>query len=94
MKIQFTEEAWKDFEWFLENDKRIIKRIRELLKDIGRQPEEGIGKPERLRFQLSGCWSRRKKLHSFWPDFSSQNIPIHYICHSDNLPVNLFTQLL
>ena len=59
MKIQFTEEAWKDFEWFIDKDKRIVRRIRELLKDIGRHPEEGIGKPERLRFQLSGCWSRR-----------------------------------
>ncbi|MBI9082588.1 MAG: Txe/YoeB family addiction module toxin [Desulfobacterales bacterium] len=59
MKIQFTEEAWKDFEWFLDKDKRIVKRIRELLKDIGRHPEEGIGKPERLKFQLSGYWSRR-----------------------------------
>ncbi len=59
MKIQFTEGAWKDFEWFLDNDKRIVKRIRELLKDICRHPEEGIGKPERLSFQLSGYWSRR-----------------------------------
>ena len=59
MKIQFTQEAWKDFEWFLERDQPIAKRIRELLKDIMRHPEEGIGKPERLRFQLSGCWSRR-----------------------------------
>ncbi len=59
MKIQFTEEAWKDFEWFLDNDKRIVKRIRTLLKDILRNPEEGIGKPERLKYQLSGCWSRR-----------------------------------
>lgn len=59
MNIQFTEETWKDFEWFLDKDKHIVKRIRELLKDIVRHPEEGIGKPERLRFQLSGCWSRR-----------------------------------
>jgi toxin YoeB len=59
MKIQFTEEAWKDFEWFLDRDKRLFKRIRDLLKDIIRHPEEGIGKPERLRFQLSDCWSRR-----------------------------------
>lgn len=59
MNIQFTEEAWKDFEWFLDKDKRIVKRIRKLLKDIIRHPEEGIGKPERLKFQLSGCWSRR-----------------------------------
>ncbi len=59
MKIQFTQEAWKDFEWFLDKDKRLSKRIRLLLKDILRSPEEGIGKPERLKFQLSGCWSRR-----------------------------------
>lgn len=51
MKIQFTQEAWKDFEWFLDKDKRMAKRIRELLKDILRHPEEGIGKPERLKFQ-------------------------------------------
>jgi toxin YoeB len=59
MKIQFTEEAWKDFEWFLDNDKRLVKRVRKLLKDMLRNPEEGLGKPERLRFQLSGCLSRR-----------------------------------
>ena len=59
MKILFTEEAWKDFEWFLDNDKRLAKRIRQLLKDIKRSPEDGIGKPEPLKFQLSGYWSRR-----------------------------------
>jgi len=59
MKIQFTQEAWKDFEWFLDNDKQIIKRIRELLKDIMRHPQDGIGRPEQLKFQLAGCWSRR-----------------------------------
>ena len=59
MNIQFTQEAWKDFEWFLDKDKRLAKRIRELLKDVLRHPEEGIGKPERLKFQLTGCWSRR-----------------------------------
>jgi len=59
MKIEFTKEAWKDFEWFLDKDKTMVKRIRELLRDILRNPEEGIGKPERLKFQLAGCWSRR-----------------------------------
>lgn len=59
MKIQFTLDAWKDFEWFLDKDKRLAKRIRELLKDIVRHPEERIGKPERLKFQLAGFWSRR-----------------------------------
>ncbi|MCX5846317.1 MAG: Txe/YoeB family addiction module toxin [Deltaproteobacteria bacterium] len=59
MTIQFTDEAWRDFEWFLDYDKQIVKRIRMLLKDMLRNPEEGIGKPEKLRFDLSGCWSRR-----------------------------------
>jgi toxin YoeB len=59
MKILFTEEAWKDFEWFLDNDKQLVKRIRKVLKDILRNPEEGIGKPERLKFQLSGLLSSR-----------------------------------
>ena len=59
MNIQFTQEAWKDFEWFLDKDMRLAKRIRELLKDVLRHPEEGIGKPERLKFQLTGSWSRR-----------------------------------
>jgi toxin YoeB len=59
MNIQFTEVAWKDFEWFLDNDKRLAQRIRKLLKDIIRDPEGGIGKPEKLKFQLTGCNSRR-----------------------------------
>lgn len=59
MKILFTQQAWDDFEWFLDNDKQLARRIRMLLKDISRAPEEGAGKPERLRFQLTGFWSRR-----------------------------------
>lgn len=59
MKVQFTQEAWKDFEWFLDKDKQLVKRIRELIKDTLRHPEEGLGKPERLKFQLAGFWSRR-----------------------------------
>jgi toxin YoeB len=60
MIIQFSKTAWKDFEWFLDNDKQLAKRIRMLLKDILRDaPGEGIGKPEKLKFDLAGCWSRR-----------------------------------
>jgi toxin YoeB len=43
----------------LDNDKQIVKRIRALLKDILRHPQDGIGKPERLKFQLAGFWSHR-----------------------------------
>jgi len=59
MNILFTQAAWKDFEWFLDNDKQMALRIRKLLKDITRNPEGGAGTPEKLRFQLSGYWSRR-----------------------------------
>jgi toxin YoeB len=59
MNILFTQAAWKDFEWFLDNDKQTAMRIRKLLKDVIRNPEGGIGKPEKLRFQLAGYWSRR-----------------------------------
>jgi toxin YoeB len=45
--------------WFFDHDKQVAQRIRRFLKEIIRDPEGGVGKPERLRFQLSGYWSRR-----------------------------------
>jgi toxin YoeB len=59
MNILFTEAAWKDFEWLLDNDRKLAQRVRRLLKEITRDPEQGLGKPEKLKFQLAGCWSRR-----------------------------------
>ena len=61
MKISFTDgnSALEDFiAWALE-DKRIFKKIASLIKDIKRDPTSGIGKPEPLKYELSGCWSRR-----------------------------------
>ena len=59
MKLVFTESAWNDYLWFQENDRRLLKRINTLIKEVIRTPSEGIGKPERLRANLSGYWSRR-----------------------------------
>lgn len=59
MKICFTPESWKDYLFWQQNDKKILKRINELLKDIQREPFSGIGKPEALKYELSGCYSRR-----------------------------------
>lgn len=59
MKILFTPEAWEDYQWFVQNDKPNLKRINLLIKEIPRAPFEGIGKPEQLRHNLSGYWSRR-----------------------------------
>ena len=59
MNIQFTTEGWEDYLWFQQNDKAGLKRINLLIKAIQREPFEGIGKPEPLKHNLSGCWSRR-----------------------------------
>lgn len=59
MRIVFTESAWEDYQWFQEKDRQLLKRINQLIKDTLRTPFEGIGKPEALKADLSGYWSRR-----------------------------------
>jgi toxin YoeB len=59
MIIEFTESAYVDYEWWEKNDVKKWKRIQALLKDIQEKPFEGIGKPEPLKFDLQGYWSRR-----------------------------------
>lgn len=55
----WSDEAWEDFEYWLKQDKKTLKRILLLLKDIERNGYEGIGKPEPLLGDLSAYWSRR-----------------------------------
>lgn len=55
----WTDEAWEDFEYWMKQDKKILKRILQLLKDIERNGYEGIGKPERLSGDFAPYWSRR-----------------------------------
>jgi len=59
MKILFTEDSWDDYLYWQKNEKKILRKVNELIKDIKRHPLEGIGKPEPLRYQFQGCWSRR-----------------------------------
>ena len=59
MKFVFTELSWEDYLFWQKNDKQKLKRINELLKDISRNPYDGIGKPEQLKFNYAGFWSRR-----------------------------------
>ena len=59
MTLIFAESAWEDYLYWQKTDKKILKRINTLLKDISRDPFEGIGKPEPLKHALSGYWSRR-----------------------------------
>lgn len=58
-KISFTESAFEEYLYWQTNDKKTLKRINALLKDICRAPFDGIGKPEGLKGSLSGYWSRR-----------------------------------
>ena len=59
MPINFSDQAWDDYLYWQTNDRATIKRINMLLKEIQRSPFEGIGKPEPLKHNLSGFWSRR-----------------------------------
>ena len=59
MQFRFTENAWDDFSYWIDHDPNMVKRIKELLRAISRTPFHGLGKPEPLRHQLKGYWSRR-----------------------------------
>lgn len=59
MPIKFSDQAWDDYLFWQQADKTVVKRINALLKDIQCSPFEGLGKPEPLRHNLSGFWSRR-----------------------------------
>ena len=59
MRIIFSKISWEDYTSWLNEDKKMLKKINNLIKDIQRNPYEGIGKPEPLKYDLSGYWSRR-----------------------------------
>ena len=58
-RILFTEHAWEEYIYWQTQDRRTLRRINQLLRDIQRDPFDGIGKPEPIRGELSGFWSRR-----------------------------------
>ena len=59
MNKNFTDNGWKDYTYWQTEDRKTLKRINNLIKDIERNGNEGIGKPEPLTGDLSGFWSRR-----------------------------------
>jgi len=59
MKKIWFDEAWEDYTYWQTQDKKTLKKINQLLQDIDRNGYEGIGKPEPLKGDLSGFWSRR-----------------------------------
>lgn len=59
MELVWDNAAWEDYLYWQSTDKKILLRINDLIKDALRSPFSGIGKPEPLKGNLSGCWSRR-----------------------------------
>ena len=59
MILSWQLQAWSDYQYWQSHDKKLVKRINLLVKDIIRQPYDGVGKPEPLKHEFSGYWSRR-----------------------------------
>jgi len=59
VRLTFTPHAWADYQWWLAEDRAVLKRINKLIDDALRTPYAGIGKPEPLKHLLQGAWSRR-----------------------------------
>ncbi len=62
MKIIFIDTAWEDYLYWQGTDKSMLKKINALIKEVERMPLEGSGKPEPLKHNLAGWWSRRINL--------------------------------
>ena len=59
MKLVFADKAWEDYLFWQTQDRKMLMRVNDLIKETQRAPFEGIGKPEPLKHSLAGYWSRR-----------------------------------
>lgn len=59
MRLIWADEAWEDYIYWQQNDKKVLKKINTLIKDIKREPFNGLGEPEPLKYNWSGYFSRR-----------------------------------
>ena len=59
MKLLFAREAWEDYLYWQKQDRRMVERINQLIRETQREPFSGLGKPEPLKHALAGYWSRR-----------------------------------
>lgn len=57
--ISFEDAAWDDYLWWQQHDRQVLRKLNRLIRDIQRDPFGGIGKPDALKNELSGFWSRR-----------------------------------
>ena len=59
MRKMFSDIAWEEYQFWVETDRKMLRRINTLIRDIERNGNAGIGKPEPLKYDLDGFWSRR-----------------------------------
>lgn len=86
MRITFSTNSWEEYTSWQAEDKQVLKKINSLIKDIQKHPYEGLGKPEPLKYDLAGFWSRRiDREHRLVYQVVNQEILI-YSCkyHYDN----------
>ena len=77
MPIIFSSRAWEDYQYWIRHDKKKVDRINKLIKDALRNPLEGLGKPESLKLNLQGLWSRRiDEEHRLIYEYNEDNISI------------------
>ena len=66
MLLVWDENAWQDYLWWQAQDRKVLKRINTLLADIQRNGNQGIGKPEPLKHDFAGYWSRASPMNTAW----------------------------
>ena len=77
MSIIFSAKAWEDYEYWIKRDKKKVDRINKLIRDTLRSPFEGMGKPEPLKRNLQGFWSRRiDEEHRLIYEYNDDNLSI------------------
>lgn len=59
MKVVFSSQGWDDYLWWQQQDRKLLKRINQLIRDVERNGNDGLGKPEPLKHGFQGYWSRR-----------------------------------
>ena len=92
MKLIFTPIAQEHWEYWKKNDPNVAKRIKKLLADILEHPYSGIGKPEPLKYELAGKWSRRINTeHRLIYSVHDDMIEVYYSVHDDMIEVYIFS---
>ena len=90
MNLTWTEIAWQDYLYWQTQDKKTLKRINLLIQDILRNKFDGIGKPEPLKYEFQGCWSRRIDAENHLVYSATDDTVIIYQCRTHYKHISAF----